>query len=492
MSHQISRYNRGMRVTFDGSDGTPVRLTDERVFAKEDMWHGLGSVFEKGLPIYTVEPYELNAYTAIDSPVYMRDGEVYEFETVEDVRAFLANGGEAIFDLDTEMKPIYIQVGGKRIMIEHAAVVNGVLRTTVDSKGNIIPAPNVLGTVRSGLTSEADWKRMNKGQSGYTRSANYEVITPRQTFAMMADLLYRETGISMNAASAGALGKHGEKGVWCSVPMPTWDGDVVSALGVEGVKSYLTFFIDPLGTMYVVETDIMVVCMNTWMMALERATRRLKVDHQLGAAERFRTALEGVWTANKEGQQLIQATAMWLRDNRVAEENVRLAAQAAFPMPGKPDVELVGVQSLDARRKAYEREVERVLALRSAFCDLHENPQAARSEFGVELGITPDNEATGFSLAQALSFVQTYYPGKPDNVIYSWFKGDRVKGFNAGLSSIMGGGMLEVGTSPDDFPVDGEPELVAVSGIGWTPELLSAYDVDDSTRNKFNPLQTQL
>lgn len=494
MSHFISltKDGKGLRVPVE--NGTAIRLTDARVWAKESMWHLLGTIHENGLRIFDKErPYGMSAYTAFDAPVFGKDAERFEFDTYAEVEAFLADGGEMIFDLDTQLHPIFVDVAGHKVMTEHAMIVNHATRQQLVGEANNarwIPDPNIIAPVRTGLTTKSGWEKFNPEGEPYTRSPHYEVVTPRKVFQMLDEVLYEETGMHMKAHSAGALGDGGSKGVWVSVPLPKWHGDVVTLIGTD-VDSYMTLFNDPTGTMYVVETDIMTVCYNTWVAALSRATRRLKVDHQLGATERMREAMQGIWQQNKEGQQLVQEVVVHLAENKVEEEQVKLAAQAMFPLPGQPDRELIGVRSLDDRMKDYERNVDRALGMREAFVELFNNPREARTEFGIELGIAPQVEGTAFAAAQVGTFLQTYYPGKPDNIMRDWFKGNRLRASNSAMNALMTGGELEV----DNFKSE-EPEVVAVSGVGYPQSVLDAY-ADDIERAResettFNVLQTNL
>lgn len=477
MSHELSirRNDRGLYIPV--KEGKPVRVTDARTFAKEVAWHGLNKVVEGGVRIMTEREYDANAYTYIDTAIPMKDGVRYDdLNTIAEVEAFLADGGRLIYDLDTEIHPVYIEVGGRRIMTEYGMIVNSATRSTLvgeASNARWVPDPNVMAPVRTGITSEDGWLEYNPDGKPYTRSPRYEVVTPRHVFKMLDEVLYEETGLHMKAHSAGALGEDGDKGVWISVPLPKWHGDVMRLIDTD-VESYMTLFNDPIGTMYVVETDIMTVCMNTWIMALSRATRRLKVDHQLGAKDRLREAMKGIWEQFTEGQKLIQEAVVHLANSKVTEEQAWLAAQQAYPLPGRPDPELVGVSSYDDRVEIFERNVERALASRDAFMQLYSNPRQARVELGAELGIPEHLEGTAFAVAQTATFLQTYAPSRSDdNVIRDWFKGGRLRATNGALNALMGGGQLQT----DGFTSD-KPDTVHVHGIGYPQALLDAHEDD--------------
>lgn len=493
MSHKISADSRGLKIPVE--NGTAIRLTGDRVFTRTPAWHTLGTQKEGGLILIDRdEEWRESAYTYIDAGVFTDDnGNTYEFDTEDEARKFLANGGKVIFDLDTALQPIMIEAGGEQIMTEYAMIVNNLNRRQLVGEADDarwIPDPTIIKPVRTGITSTEEWLEHNPDGEPYTRSPRYEVITPRKLFSMMDEILQKETGMKMKAHSAGALGKDGSLGVFASVPLPRWHGDVMRAIGTD-VESYMTFYNDPGGTMYVVETDILVVCYNTMIAALDNATRRLKVDHQLGAEDRMREALEGIWQANKEGQQMVQDITMFLRDQPLEDEQARLAAQAMFPLPGVPDRELVGVRSFDARYADYKRNVERALAMRNAFMELYNDPRRAKAELGVEVGIAPDVEGTGFAAMQTATFLASYYPGKDDNVMRDWFKGERLRSSNAAINAIMGGGQLETGDY--DTP---EPVKVPVNGVGFPQSVLDAYSEDfekaQAGDRRWSPLQTNL
>lgn len=466
--HLIDQDRRGLKIITGAGEGSNIRLTSDRVFAQSTPWHGLGEVWEHGLPIYTPDnPHRLNAYTAIDPPVYQKDGQVYDLDSEEEVGAFLADGGERVYDLDTWLEPVYTQVGGTTLMTPWTLILNhGQRMKVVGEAGNArwVPDPNFIGVEKSGLTTGGEWEKFNPEGRPYTKSLRYEVVNPRDVFALVRDILYRETSMDMKAHSGGALGKDGSKGVWASIPLPEWNGDVMKAIGSE-VDSYMTFFIDPMGLMYVVETSIMTVCYNTWMMALEGATRRLKVGHQLGAYERLGEALQGIWTAHKESQHLTQEIVMHLRDQKIEREQAALAAQALYPLPGRPDAELKGKMSLAERKQMYERNVLRTNKMREAFLTLYENPQQARAELGVELGIGAELEGTAFAAAQTATFLSTYDTTRVENDVYAWVKGGKGKSTSAAIEALMRGGELE-----DEYGIK-----VTVSGVGYPQAVIDAY-----------------
>lgn len=483
--HNISFTKDGKGIKIPTESGAPVRLTDARVFTQSTPWHNLGKVFQDELTLTSSPSYALNAYTAIDPPIFTKGGRRFEFDNFSEIEAFLSDGGRVVYDLDTELLPSYANIGGRFQMVPYAYVVNNNAAQVFNGDEWVLQ-PNIIDQVPSGITSEDDWKRLNDDDySGYTRSLRYEAIPPRRVFKMLDEILRKETGLQMKAHSAGALGKNGSKGVWGSVPLPKWHGDVVRALQTD-VESYLTFYIDPVGTMYVVETDILVVCQNTLIMALGSAARKMKVEHNLGAEDRLRTALEGVWEANKEAQQLVQATMMHLRDTEVSTEQVQLAAQGMYPLPGKPDEELVGVTSYNARRQIWERNVHRTLAMREAFVALWENPSHYEEELGITMGIPDELANTGFAATQVATFLGTYYPGKLDNVVTSFIKGNRLKNTNSAINGVLMGGNLEV-----DGYLSGEPETVKVKGVGLPQELKEAYRTRISNGG-YSPIQTQI
>jgi hypothetical protein len=373
MISDMSITAKGLVIKVDGKE---VRVADHRFFSRDAAWHrkGYERVFAQGL-------YASDALYAIDP----------------------------LDEMGIRLDPVVRLVNGKLIRLPYASVVTHQGRSAKEG-GEVI-----YGLVKTGKMTKQEWIDMNP--SGiFTKSHQYEIIAPRRAAQMVQDLVRDEQGSPIRLNSAGFLGKDGDKGMFMSLPMPSFGKSTTDALGTD-VQNQFTIYLDWDGVMKVYLTPTIVVCMNTLMASFGNAVTMLKTGHAAGAEDRFAQALKGVYDNAMEANEIVQDAMLFLLDKQLNRNQVQEVAEAMFFLPGEPDAQYLGKD--DARRwYNYNQNLRRAEANRAAFVQVVEDKR-----FHEFAGITPQmitgtpGMYSGMAVAQAATALGTYAPSRKPELL---------------------------------------------------------------------------
>ena len=474
MADRIEKGSKGIYVKQDG--GLKVHVIGDRVWGdvaeKEKFWHHKGQF---------TEPLTLpQAYDIIDPCVDLGEGVVLR-------------------ELSPRLAPTAIMMDGKVWFDGRANVITyGDRKKLVKDEDDVemlVPDPVILGNIRTGCHSVEDWLEMNPDATDgiYTRSKRWDVTPPIEVFQMIHDKLKEETGTDIKVSSMGVLGKGGKDGVWATIKLPAVHGDIINYLGT-GVDEYMTIFIDHMGSMYVIQTNVLTVCYNTWQLGLARASREFKVDHRNGALGRLTEAFQDVWNGFIDGRRMVHDAMIHLRGTDIETDLMKAMVDSAFPYPNEPLANFKGKRSEKERWGEYFRKVEQTNARRDFAMMAWEDPQKIQSDYDLQLGVVEGSEGTGFAGVQIITGINTYAPTRSiDNWRRSMLKGDLGRSTRNAISTAFAGGDYTFYEQSGERAIR-ETDAGWGEGVDYPDSIRSFYaeefetaDVNDGI---FNPFST--